>query len=87
MSQSALRGKGILQGFTAVFALFIVPITIDLSGVDLDDCSENVEQFGTSRSGAKQRRQPCNADREIWFLRYSQPIVVQIPIFVTNGLA
>jgi small ligand-binding sensory domain FIST len=45
------KGKTALQGFTAVFALFIVPI-IDLSGVDLDDCSENVEQFVTSRLGA-----------------------------------
>jgi small ligand-binding sensory domain FIST len=45
-------GRTALQGFTAVFALFIVPI-IDLSGVDLDDCSENVEQFVASRFGAK----------------------------------
>jgi hypothetical protein len=45
-------GKTALQGFTAVFALFIVPI-IDLCGVDLDDCIENVEQFVTSRLGAK----------------------------------
>jgi hypothetical protein len=44
-------GRTALQGFTAVFALFIVPI-IDLSGMDLDDCSENVEQFVTSRLGA-----------------------------------
>jgi hypothetical protein len=41
-------GKVALQGFTAVFALFIVPI-IDLSGVQLDDCSENVEEFVTGR--------------------------------------
>jgi hypothetical protein len=41
-------GKAALQGFTAVFALFIVPV-IDLSGVQLDDCCENVEQFVTSR--------------------------------------
>lgn len=46
-------GKTALQGFTAVFALFIVPI-IDLSGVDLDDCSENVEQFVRSRLGVKE---------------------------------
>jgi hypothetical protein len=45
-------GKTALQGFTAVFALFIVPI-IDFNGVDLDDCSENVEQFVKSRFGAK----------------------------------
>lgn len=45
-------GRTALQGFTAVFALFIVPI-IDLSGVNLDDCSENVEQFVASRFGAK----------------------------------
>jgi hypothetical protein len=44
-----------LQGFTAVFALFIVP-NIDLSGVDLDDSSENVEHFVASRFGAKSER-------------------------------
>ena len=45
-------GKTVLRGFTAVFALFIVPI-IDLSGVDLDNYSLNVEQFVVSCFGAK----------------------------------
>jgi hypothetical protein len=52
------KGKAELQGFTAVFALFIVPI-IDLSGVQLNDCNENVEQFVTNRFATKDMHQ-CN---------------------------
>jgi small ligand-binding sensory domain FIST len=45
-------GKVALQGFTAVFALFIVPI-VDYCGMEIDDCNDNVEQFVASRLGAK----------------------------------
>lgn len=44
------NGSVSVQGFTAVFALFIVPI-VDLSGMDLDDCQENVDLFVASRFG------------------------------------
>lgn len=33
-----------MQGFTAVFALFIVP-KVDLSSIIIDDCRENVDAF------------------------------------------
>jgi small ligand-binding sensory domain FIST len=38
------RGKAALQGFTAVFALFIAP-KVDLSRLEIDDSPEHVSQF------------------------------------------
>ena len=38
------KGKAAVQGFTAVFALFIVPVT-DSPNYHLDDCRENVTAF------------------------------------------
>lgn len=38
------RGKAALQGFTAVFALFVAPI-VDLKNVDIDDSPTRVEDF------------------------------------------
>jgi len=38
------EGKACLQGFTAVFALFIVP-KVDLAAIRLDDCKENIDAF------------------------------------------
>eukprot|EP00797_Seminavis_robusta_P004490 Sro1293_g260100.2 (107) ;mRNA; r:5590-5910 len=50
------RGKAALQGFTAVFALFIAP-KVDLRHVDIDDSPEHVSEFfnkmmGRQTSGA-----------------------------------
>lgn len=38
------RGKAALQGFTAVFALFIAP-KVDLGHVQIDDSPEHVSKF------------------------------------------
>jgi hypothetical protein len=45
-------GKRHCKALTAAIALHIALI-IDLNGVALDDCSENMEQFVKSRFGPK----------------------------------
>lgn len=45
-------GKASLQGFTAVFALFIVPL-VDLSHLQLGDREENIRSFLENRLGRK----------------------------------
>lgn len=46
------RGKVAVQGFTAVFAVFIVPL-VEPPTFDLDDCKENVAEFVKSRLGRR----------------------------------
>ena len=51
--KDALRGRDVaqratVQGFTAVFALWIVPV-VDLKGLQLDDATETVEEFCRQR--------------------------------------
>jgi hypothetical protein len=41
-------GKASVQGFTAVFCLFIVPV-VEPTRYQIDDCRENVSKFITSR--------------------------------------
>ena len=42
------RGKATLQGFTAVFALFIAP-TINIKDFSIDDSPENVAKYMDSK--------------------------------------
>lgn len=44
------RGKAAVQGFTAVFALFIVPVAQQRS-YELNDSDENVAMFVRNRLG------------------------------------
>ena len=50
------KGSATLQGFTAVFALFIVPV-IDRSSIQLDDSAENIRAF------LRERLRPASAVR------------------------
>jgi hypothetical protein len=43
-------GKAAVQGFTAVFAVFIVPV-FEPRSYDLDDSNENVVAFVNARLG------------------------------------
>jgi len=46
------RGHTTLQGFTAVFALFIVPI-VDVGSIQLDDSPQNVKSFLAAELGKR----------------------------------
>ena len=45
------RGNSSLQGFTAVFVLFVVP-KIEMGGFSIDDGPENVDEFMRERKGS-----------------------------------
>jgi small ligand-binding sensory domain FIST len=45
------RGASSLQGFTAVFVLFVVP-KIEMGGLSIDDGPENVDEFMRERKGS-----------------------------------